>query len=118
VLAVLPALTAESGTSWSLWWAVPLLVGVPVFDTALAIGRRLLRRRPLFEGDRSHVYDQLVDRGWSVSASTLTGWAAQLVATAVGIGIAHLDPVAAFCATAAAGLLIGIGARRAGLIGS
>ena len=37
--------------------------GLPVADTAIAILRRLRAHRPLLQGDRSHVYDQLVDRG-------------------------------------------------------
>ena len=53
---------AEPG-SLTAWAAVPLLVALPVADTAIAIVRRLRARRPLFAGDRSHVYDQLVDRG-------------------------------------------------------
>ena len=71
--AMLPALTADATTSWSVWWAVPLLVGVPVIDTAVAIVRRARARQPLFQGDRSHLYDQLVDRGLSVRDSTIVG---------------------------------------------
>ena len=40
--------------------------GLPIFDTALAIVRRWRSGRSIFEGDRSHFYDQLVDRGLSV----------------------------------------------------
>ena len=53
-IAVLPALTRDASSNWSLWWAVPLLVAVPVVDTAIAILRRLRAHRPLLSGDRSH----------------------------------------------------------------
>ncbi len=43
-----------------------LLIGLPIVDTAVAIGRRALEGRPIFLGDRSHIYDQLVDHGFSV----------------------------------------------------
>jgi hypothetical protein len=46
----------------------------------------------LFVGDRSHVYDQLVDRGWSVTASTSSCVAAQLILTAAGAAAAQLVP--------------------------
>ncbi len=69
-LATLPALTEHGTTDWSVWLGLPLIVGLPLADTAVAILRRSLARRPLFEGDRSHVYDQLVDQGWRVEAST------------------------------------------------
>ena len=48
-----------------------LLLGVPLFDTTLAISRRLLHRKPLFTGDRSHFYDQLMDRGLSQNQTVL-----------------------------------------------
>ena len=70
-IALLPALTRHASSHWSMWWAVPLLVAVPVADTAIAILRRLRAHRPLLSGDRSHVYDQLVDRGMSIRQSTL-----------------------------------------------
>jgi UDP-GlcNAc:undecaprenyl-phosphate GlcNAc-1-phosphate transferase len=85
LFALLPALTADATTSWSIWWAVPLLVAVPVFDTAVAIVRRARAHRPLLLGDRSHVYDQLVDRGLSVGRSTLVGIGAQVVLSTLGV---------------------------------
>ena len=42
-----------------------LFVGVPVADAAVAIIRRLRAHTSPLRGDRGHVYDQLVDRGWS-----------------------------------------------------
>lgn len=70
VLATLPALTERGSTDWSVWIGVPLIVGLPLADTAIAILRRSFARKPLFLGDRSHVYDQLVDQGWRVETST------------------------------------------------
>ncbi len=46
--------------------AAVLFVGVPVGDTVVAIIRRVRAHKPVLQGDRGHVYDQLVDRGWSV----------------------------------------------------
>lgn len=43
-----------------------MVFSLPVFDTALAILRRWLNGRPLMQGDRSHFYDQLRDRGFTV----------------------------------------------------
>ena len=51
VLATLPALT-DSGTSdWSVWIAAPLIVGLALTDTAIAVLRRSRARLPLFAGD-------------------------------------------------------------------
>src|SRR5262249_24085031 len=65
-----------------------LFVGVPVADTTVAVVRRLRAHRPLFQGDRGHVYDQLVDRGWSPVTTTLVCAAMQAALTLIGIGVA------------------------------
>jgi UDP-N-acetylmuramyl pentapeptide phosphotransferase/UDP-N-acetylglucosamine-1-phosphate transferase len=69
-------------------WMPEVVVGVALFgvflvDLAVTLLRRTVARQPLFGGDRSHVYDQLADRGWSPS------WVANSVATAQ-IGVAGL----------------------------
>jgi UDP-GlcNAc:undecaprenyl-phosphate GlcNAc-1-phosphate transferase len=92
VLATLPALTEHGTTDWSVWVATPLIVGLPLADTAIAIVRRSVARRPLFQGDRSHVYDQLVDQGWRVETSTavcvlLQGGLAALGVLAAGVSL-------------------------------
>jgi UDP-GlcNAc:undecaprenyl-phosphate GlcNAc-1-phosphate transferase len=45
---------------------VPILAfGVPVVDTAMTMGRRVVSRRPIFEGDDEHIHHMLLARGWS-----------------------------------------------------
>jgi UDP-GlcNAc:undecaprenyl-phosphate GlcNAc-1-phosphate transferase len=117
-VALLPALTRDAGTSWSTWWAVPLLVGVPVADTAIAIIRRLRAHRPLLQGDRSHVYDQLVDRGMTVGVSTLVGIGLQVTLTAIGLAATQVAPAIALAITAATALALAGIAVSAGLLGS
>ena len=46
---------------------------------------------PLLRGDRGHVYDQLVDRGWSAPTAVVVCVAAQARFTVAGIGIAELS---------------------------
>ena len=115
-IALLPALTHDAETTWSIWWAVPLLVGLPVADTAIAIVRRLRSHRPLLQGDRSHVYDQLVDRGLSVGSSTLVGIGVQVVLTGLGLAASQAPPAVAFGVTVATALVLAGIAARAGLL--
>ncbi len=68
-----------------------LFVAVPVADTAVAILRRMRAHKPLLQGDRGHVYDQLVDRGWSSRRSVAACVVTQALFTAAGIGIAALS---------------------------
>jgi len=46
----------------------PLLIGVPVLDTGVAIVRRLMTRRAIFAPDRYHIHHLLVNQGSERSA--------------------------------------------------
>ncbi|MEN6384583.1 MAG: MraY family glycosyltransferase [Phycisphaerales bacterium] len=49
------------------WWMASIIVfGLPLLDTSVALARRWLNKRPLFVSDRGHIYDQLIDRGFSL----------------------------------------------------
>ena len=95
------------GQGRAAWIALPLFVGVPLADTAIAVLRRQRAGRPLLAGDRSHVYDQLADRGWPVARVLLACGAVQVVACAAALLCRHLGVngavgVLAVCAVAAA----------------
>jgi len=48
------------------WFLAPILVmGLPVMDTSYAIIRRARKKNPFFIGDRGHIYDQMMSRGYS-----------------------------------------------------
>ena len=63
-VAALMILFAERSPRW--WMASILVFGLPILDTAVALVRRVLNRRPLFVSDRGHIYDQMIDRGLSL----------------------------------------------------
>jgi UDP-GlcNAc:undecaprenyl-phosphate GlcNAc-1-phosphate transferase len=48
-----------------------LILGVPVFDTSLAIARRLVNRKGIISGDRRHFYDLLNARGLTIRTTVL-----------------------------------------------
>ncbi|MCH7591858.1 MAG: undecaprenyl/decaprenyl-phosphate alpha-N-acetylglucosaminyl 1-phosphate transferase [Planctomycetes bacterium] len=49
------------------WLLASIMVfGLPLADMSLTLVRRWRNERPLMKGDRSHFYDQLLDRGWPV----------------------------------------------------
>lgn len=68
-------------------WVVGALMifALPVFDTALAMFRRLRGGRSIFEGDRSHFYDQLVQRGLTVRQTVLVCYLLTCAYAAVGL---------------------------------
>jgi len=93
--------------------AAVLFVGVPVGDTMIAIVRRLRARKPVLQGDRGHVYDQLVDRGWSVWASVFACALTQGALVAIGIGVSTAANVIALVLVAATVVFVGISALAA-----
>ncbi|HEX5615215.1 MAG TPA: MraY family glycosyltransferase [Acidimicrobiia bacterium] len=104
-LALGAVLLVSDADTWAAWVAAPLFVAVPVADTLIAIVRRRRARRPLFAGDRSHVYDQLVDRGWSPPRTVLACVGAQVVLAALAIAAVE-TPAALGAAIAAATLVV------------
>jgi UDP-GlcNAc:undecaprenyl-phosphate GlcNAc-1-phosphate transferase len=54
------------------------LVGLPVLDAGVAILRRAIAGKPIYLGDRSHIYDQLVDKGFTVRQTALFCYTLQL----------------------------------------
>lgn len=85
-----------------------LFLGVPVADTTIAVVRRLRAGRPLLQGDRGHVYDQLVDRGWQASIAVVACVVAQAVLTGAGIAIAQLAGGAAIAVSVATIAVVGV----------
>ena len=54
---------------------IPILIsGVPIFDTAITIIRRIIHKKPIFPGDRGHFYDRLVQRGISMRRTVLLSY--------------------------------------------
>jgi UDP-GlcNAc:undecaprenyl-phosphate GlcNAc-1-phosphate transferase len=109
-LACASALDADGAIT--TWAALPLLVAVPVTDTAVAILRRRRAGAPLFSGDRSHVYDQLVDRGRTRPGAVLVMVTAQAALTTAGVVVARLPTVAGVSAAVlSAGILAALVGR-------
>lgn len=76
------------------WFLASLVVfSLPILDTSLAVVRRLIARRSIFAGDRSHLYDQLVDRGMTVKQVVVLFYALALLAAVIGVGVAILVPL-------------------------
>lgn len=64
-LAALSIMGAQKATT-AVAVAIPILAfGLPMVDTGVAIARRFVGRRPLFQGDREHIHHMLLARGWS-----------------------------------------------------
>jgi UDP-GlcNAc:undecaprenyl-phosphate GlcNAc-1-phosphate transferase len=82
---ILILLFAERGGILRWLIAALMIFALPVFDTALAMFRRWRAGRSIFEGDRSHFYDQLVQRGLTVRQTVLVCYAVTLAYALIGL---------------------------------
>ena len=86
-VASMMALFCEEGNI--RWMAAACMVfALPILDTSLAVVRRLLSGKGIFYGDRSHLYDQLIDRGMSVKRVVMLFYALAALAATVGVCMA------------------------------
>ena len=73
-------------TGTMLGLAAPLMaLALPLIDVALAIGRRLLRSVPIFQGDRGHIHHKVLARGLTTRAAVLVLYAACGVASVMAL---------------------------------
>ena len=113
LLAALSVLGTQKATT-AVAIVVPILAfGFPVVDTAMTMARRLVSRKPVFQGDSEHIHHMLLARGWSqrraalvlygvcalfglvalifpVTGSKLTGFMLFVISVAVIIAVGHL----------------------------
>ena len=118
------ALALLLATAWSPHRAAAVgiagiaLVALPVIEAGVTIIRRLRARHPLFQGDRGHVYDQLVDRGWTPTQASLGFALAELALAGLAVAATHSSSTATAVAIAAAAIaallavLVGAGFTR------
>ena len=69
---------------------IPLLLffgGVPVFDTACAFIRRIIKRKSPFLPDRSHLHHRLMDMKLSISMAVISMAAFQALSLYIGVKI-------------------------------
>ncbi len=90
--------------------AIPLVsLGLPVVDVALAVVRRFLAGKPLFEGDKNHIHHKLLKLGLSQRDAVLS-----LYAVTAGFGFLSLvllqqrRAIALVLAVAGIGIFLGV----------
>ena len=86
-VATMMALFCDEGHGrWLV--AATAVFALPILDTALAVVRRLLSRKSIFAGDRSHLYDQLVDKGMSVKRVVAIFYVLSILSAGIAITVA------------------------------
>ena len=86
ILATTSLIGTKGGTAVAL--LVPILaMGVPIFDTLLAILRRYMTHRPIFSPDRGHLHHRLLDMGITHKKTVLIIYGISILFTATAIAI-------------------------------
>jgi len=114
---ILAAIAVKSSikASAAIAVAVPLIaLALPILDVALAVVRRVVRRRPVFQGDRDHIHHRLVDMGLTPRRAVVTLYAVAVLFTVLALAVAMGPRQAGWAAAAVMLLVIGLGVRALG----
>jgi len=90
------------------WFIGALFIfGLPIFDTGVAVVRRVANRRPIMMPDRSHLYNQLVDRvHLSVRRTVIILYVLSAMLAAAGLLVLYLPGRSATVIYVVAGLAL------------
>ena len=80
-------LFTEQMGKWSV--AAIVIFFLPILDTSVAIARRFINKKPLFRSDRGHIYDQLMDRRWSLTKTVKTCYLLAALYALIGLLISR-----------------------------
>ena len=109
-LAISSMASAQKSHTVVMILAPLFALGYPIFDTLLAVARRMVRGQPLLAGDRDHIHHRLLQRGRSPSAATIQIYLASIIVAlgciaamtanhfVVGLGIVGALAIAYFSA--------------------
>lgn len=116
-LAVLSIMgLTKMATTVSLFLPI-LVLGVPIFDTLLAIVRRLMNKTPIFSPDKDHLHHRLLAMGLSHKNAVLAVYGVCVFLSLSAVGISLLPTGQAMMAMFLVTLIVFFGADKAGVIG-
>jgi len=108
IVAALMILFANQEPRWLL--ASIVVFGLPILDTATALIRRLINKKPLFVSDRGHIYDQMIDRGIPLKRTVALCYILTAAYAIIGLVMSQMrtrfTPIVYILVFAASGLVI------------
>lgn len=85
LIAGLSIAGSDRGKAFNILLMALMCLGVPIFDTALAILRRLKRGVSIFSRDKDHIHHQLLNKGISQGKIILLIYIITLLMAAIGL---------------------------------
>ncbi|MGB4437714.1 MAG: MraY family glycosyltransferase [Sedimentibacter sp.] len=119
LLGYMLAVTSVSGMVKSVaavTLAVPVFaLGLPIFDTAFAIIRRYINKKPIMEADKEHLHHKLMKIGLNQRQTVLVMYFISMVLGIVAVIIADADPFVGITVATIVVIAVFCLARKAGL---
>jgi UDP-GlcNAc:undecaprenyl-phosphate GlcNAc-1-phosphate transferase len=91
-----------------------IALGLPIMDTLLAMSRRALRGRPMFQADKEHIHHKLLARGLSHRQAVLVLYGFCVLLGAVALVLTYANSVQTALLLIALGLIAFIALRALG----
>ena len=66
-------------------------LGLPIFDTLFAMGRRIVHHKPIMQADRGHLHHRLIDKGYSQKQAVITLYILSVACGLLAIAISVRD---------------------------
>ena len=112
------SLRTNQKSSTAVALVVPAIVlGLPILDTLLAMGRRAIRGRPLFHADKDHIHHRLLATGLTHRQTVLVMYTATVLLSGTAVGITYSrSPALTVGLLAGLAILTTIALRRLGYI--
>lgn len=86
-IAAMSLTSSNKGSIAAVLLVTVIVLGIPILDTALALGRRALRGFPLFHADDEHIHHRLENLGFSKRRIVIGIYGICLVLSLVGLSI-------------------------------
>jgi UDP-GlcNAc:undecaprenyl-phosphate GlcNAc-1-phosphate transferase len=93
-----------------------IALGLPIMDTLLAMGRRALRGRPLFQADKEHIHHRLLAIGLTHRQAVLVLYGFCVILAAVALVMTYANSTQAALLLLALGLLAFLSLRALGYL--
>ena len=114
LLAVMP-IVGNQKTATAVTLLVPIIaLGIPIFDTTLAVIRRTVRGKHPFDPDRQHIHHRLLALGLTQRQVTLNLYAASALLTLLAIFMSNASRIGALMILLAVGAAGVVALRQIG----
>lgn len=118
VLATVAIQTSQKASTTVTILAPIVMLGLPIFDTLLAITRRAAGGLPLFQADREHIHHRLLNLGLSQRQVALVLYAVCIFLAAIALGLSYANSAQAAILLGVVGGVSYLMLRKLGYLGS